>query len=90
MSRTLQARATHQDSFRLIRKNGIHATGTETIVEHSGIPPSMRISAQKEELVLAVLRQYDGLARNEFMRRAEGGGKRARTRLLAFFDFTER
>ena len=40
--------------------------------------------------MLAVLRQYDGLARNEFMRRVEDGGKTARSRFLAIFDFTER
>ena len=40
--------------------------------------------------MLAVLRHYDGLARNEFMRRVESGGKTPRTRLLAIFDFAQR
>ena len=35
---------------------------------------------------MAVLRHYDGLARNEFMRRVESGGRTPRARLLAIFD----
>jgi hypothetical protein len=40
--------------------------------------------------VLAVLRQYDGMARNEFMGRVKSGGKTPKARLLAIFDFAER
>ncbi|MGB0910976.1 MAG: TetR/AcrR family transcriptional regulator, partial [Nitrospirales bacterium] len=43
----------------------------------------------KEELVLAVLRHYDGLARNEFMKQVETGGKTPKRRLLAIFDFAQ-
>ncbi|MGV7227270.1 MAG: TetR/AcrR family transcriptional regulator [Nitrospirales bacterium] len=76
----------------LFVKNGIHATGIDTIVEQSCVTKKTLYAhfRSKEELVLAVLRQYDGLARNEFMRRVERGGKTPRARLLAVFDFAER
>ncbi len=76
----------------LFARNGIHATGIDTIVEQSGVTKKTLYAhfRSKEELVLAVLRQYDGLARNEFMRRVERGGETPRGRLLAVFDFAER
>jgi AcrR family transcriptional regulator len=79
-------------ALELFAKNGIHATGIDAIVKRSGVTKKTLYAhfRSKEELVLAVLRQYDGLARNEFMRRVEGGGKTARGRLLAVFDFAER
>jgi len=79
-------------ALELFAKNGIHATGIDTIVEHSGVTKKTLYAhfRSKEELVLAVLRQYDELARNEFMRQVESGGKTPRARLLAVFDFAER
>jgi len=79
-------------ALELFAKNGIHATGIDTIVERSGVTKKTLYAhfRSKEELVLAVLRQYDGMARNEFMRRVEGGGKTPKARLLAIFDFAER
>lgn len=79
-------------ALELFAKNGIHATGIDTIVEHSGVTKKTLYAhfRSKEELVLAVLRQYDGLARNEFMRRVESGGKTPRARLFAIFDVAQR
>ncbi len=79
-------------ALELFAKNVIHATGIDAIVTRSGVTKKTLYVhfRSKEELVLAVLRQYDGLARNEFMRRVEGGGKTARGGLLAVFDFAER
>lgn len=79
-------------ALELFGKNGIHATGIDTIVERSGVTKKTLYAhfRSKEELVLAVLRQYDGMARNEFMRRVESGGKTPKARLLAVFDFAER
>ena len=79
-------------ALELFAKNGIHATGIDAIVERSGVTKKTLYAhfRSKEELVLAVLRQYDGLARNEFMRRVESYGKTPKTRLLAIFDFAER
>ena len=81
-----------QAALELFRKNGVHATGIDAIVEQSGVTKKTLYAhfRSKEELVLAVLRQYDGMARNEFMRRVENGGKTPKARLLAIFDFAER
>ncbi|WP_447968683.1 TetR/AcrR family transcriptional regulator [Nitrospira sp. M1] len=79
-------------ALELFAENGIHATGIDLIVEQSGVTKKTLYAhfRSKEELVLAVLRHYDGLARNEFMRRVETGGKTPRARLLAIFDFAQR
>ena len=81
-----------QTALELFAKNGIHATGVDSIVEQSGVTKKTLYAhfRSKEELVLAVLRQYDELARNDFMRGVESGGKTPRARLLAVFDFAER
>jgi len=81
-----------QTAVKLFAKNGIHATGVDSIVEHSGVTKKTLYAHfhSKEELVLAVLRQYDELARNDFMRRVESRGKTPRGRLLAIFDVAQR
>ena len=81
-----------QTALSLFAKNGIHVTGVDAIAEQSGVTKKTLYAhfRTKEELVLAVLRHYDGLARNEFMRKVESGGKTAKARLLAIFDFAER
>ena len=81
-----------QTALELFAKNGIHATGVDSIVEQSGVTKKTLYAhfRSKEELILAVLRQYDELARKDFMRRVESGGKTPRARLLAVFDFAER
>ena len=63
----------------LFAKNGIHSTGNDTTAEQSEVTkktlhPHFR---SMEELGLAVLRQYNGLARIEFMRKVECGEKSA-------------
>ena len=80
-----------QAALKLFAKNGIHATGVDTIVEQSGVTKKTLYAhfRTKEELVLAVLRHYDGLARNELMRKVESGGTTPRARLLAIFDFAQ-
>jgi AcrR family transcriptional regulator len=79
-------------ALELFGKNGIHATGIDAIAERSGVTKKTLYAhfRSKEELVLAVLRHYDGMARKEFMRRVETGGKTPKARLLAIFDFAER
>ena len=81
-----------QTALQLFAKNGIHATGVDSIVEQSEVTKKTLYShfRTKDELVLAVLRHYDGLARNEFMRQVESGGATPRARLLAIFDFAQR
>jgi len=79
-------------ALELFAKQGIHATGVDAIVEQAGVTKKTLYAhfRTKDELVLAVLRHYDGLARNEFMRRVESGGRTPRARLLAIFDFAQR
>jgi AcrR family transcriptional regulator len=80
-----------QTAVTLFAKNGIHATGIDTIVEHSGVTKKTLYAhfRSKEELVLAALRHYDGQFRNSFMRQVEAKGRTPKSRLLAVFDVAE-
>ena len=75
----------------LFTKNGIHATGIDTIVEQSGVTKKTLYAHfhSKEELVLAALRQYDGEFRKFFMQQVEAKGRTPKARLLAIFDVAE-
>jgi len=79
-------------ALELFAKHGVHATGIDTIAGHAQVTKKTLYAYfhSKNELVLAVLRHYDGLARNEFMRKVESGGKTPRARLLAIFDVAQR
>ena len=92
IGRSLKREQLIKTALELFAKNGIHATGIDTIVEYSGVTKKTLYAhfRSKEELVLAVLRQYNVLARNKFMRRVESGGKTPRARLLAIFDVAQR
>ena len=80
-----------QTGAKLFAKNGFHATGVDTIAEKAGVTKKTLYThfRSKDELVLAALHHYDGLFRNEFMRRVEAAGRTPRTRLLAVFDVAE-
>lgn len=75
-------------ALELFAKQGIHATGIDTIVESAGVTKKTLYAhfRSKEELLLAALRHYDGLFRNEFMRKVEQAAKNPKDRLLAVFD----
>ena len=75
----------------LFAKKGIHATGIDTIVEHSGVTKKTLYAhfGSKEELVLAALRQYDGLFRQSFMQQVERKARTPKARLLAIFDVSD-
>ena len=92
IGRSLKREQLIKTALELFAKNGIHATGIDTIVEYSGVTKKTLYAhfRSKEELVLAVLRQYNVLARNVFMRRVESGGKTPRARLLAIFNVAQR
>ncbi|GJL55380.1 MAG: TetR family transcriptional regulator [Nitrospirales bacterium] len=79
-------------ALELFARQGIHATGIDTIAEQSRVTKKTLYAHfhSKDELVLAVLRHYDGLARNEFMRHVERRGKTPQARLLAIFDVAQR
>lgn len=72
----------------LFAERGFHATGIDTILEKSGVSKKTlyRHFRSKEELILAALRKYDGLFRNEFMRQVEARAHTPRGRILAVFD----
>jgi AcrR family transcriptional regulator len=76
----------------LFSKHGFHATGVDAIAEASGVTKRTLYAhfRSKDELVLAALRQYDGVFRNEFMRQVEASAKTPRGQLLAVFDVAER
>ncbi len=80
-----------QTAVKLFGKNGFHATGVDTIAAESGVTKRTLYAhfRSKDELVLAALRQYDGVFRNEFMRRVEESAKTPRAKLLAVFDVAE-
>ncbi len=59
----------------LFANNEIHSTGNDTIAEQSCVTKNTLHAyfCSEEELGLAVLGQYDGLVRIEFMRKVECG-----------------
>lgn len=75
----------------LFNENGFHATGIEMILG------KVRMSKKtlyiyfrsKEELILAALRHYDSVSRNDFMTKVEKASSTAEGRLLAIFDVAE-
>ena len=72
----------------LFAKHGFHATGIDRILAVSGVSKKTlyRHFRSKDELILAALRKYDGLFRNNFMREVESRGTTPKERLLAVFD----
>jgi AcrR family transcriptional regulator len=75
----------------LFAENGYHATGIDRILEVSGVSKKTlyRHFRSKDELILAALKKYDGLARNDFMRQVNISAQTPRGRLLALFDVAE-
>ena len=81
-----------QTALGLFSKQGIHATGIDTIVDQSGVTKRTLYAhfRSKEELVIAVLRHYDEEFRNSFIRQVESTANTPRGRLLAIFDVAEK
>lgn len=75
----------------LFCEHGYHGTGIDKILDTAGVSKKTLYThfRSKEELILAVLRQYDGLFRNDFMRKVDRLGKTPREKLLAIFDVAE-
>jgi len=75
----------------LFCEHGYHATGIDLILSEAGVSKKTLYThfRSKEELIMAALRKYDGLFRNEFMRQVERLGKSPREKLLALFDAAE-
>ncbi|MGF1554264.1 MAG: TetR/AcrR family transcriptional regulator [Paracoccaceae bacterium] len=76
----------------LFARHGYHAVGIARIVEEAGVS---RVALyhhfrSKEELILAVLRRKDEVARNAIMREVEKRSSDPKERLIALFDFLAR
>ncbi len=78
-------------AIELFAEKGFHATGIDTILEKSGVAKRSLYNhfRSKDELILAALRQHDGLFRNYFMRQVEGASDRPKEQLMAIFDVAE-
>lgn len=72
----------------LFREHGYHATGIDRILSEAGVSKKTLYThfRSKEELIMAALRKYDGLFRNDFMRQVDQQGNTPREKLLAVFD----
>jgi AcrR family transcriptional regulator len=75
----------------LFNEKGFHATGIEMILAKARMSKKTLYTyfRSKEELVLAALRHYDSLFRNDFMVKVEKASPDAEGRLLAIFDVAE-
>ena len=78
-------------AIELFREHGYHATGIDKIIEKAGVSKKTLYThfRSKEELLIAALRHYDGLFRNNFMRQVDGLAKTPQEKLLAIFDVAE-
>lgn len=76
----------------LFAQNGYHATGVDTILKQAGISKKTLYHhfRSKDELILAVLREYDSVFRNDFMRQVESEAKTPKGRILGVYDVAER
>ncbi|MDT7043623.1 TetR/AcrR family transcriptional regulator [Candidatus Nitronereus thalassa] len=80
-----------QTAVKLFAEHGFHATGVDAIAEKSGVTKRTLYAhfRSKEDLVLAALRHYDGVFRNDFIQKVEESANTPRGRLLAVFDVAE-
>jgi len=80
-----------ETALELFAKNGFHATGIDTILEHAGVAKKTLYThfRTKDELILAALKQHDGAFRNYFMKNVEALADTPEERLLAVFDVAE-
>ena len=78
-------------AIELFCEYGYHATGIDKIIEKAGVSKKTLYTHfhSKEELLIAALRQYDGLFRNNFMRQVDSLAKTPQEKLLAIFDVAE-
>lgn len=72
----------------LFNEHGFHAVGIDRIASEARVSKKTMYHhfRSKEELILAALRQQDGMFRNQFMKNVEATAADAHNRLLAVFD----
>lgn len=75
----------------LFAANGYHATGIDRIANEAGVSKKTMYHhfRSKEELIIAALKQHDGLFRNGFMKAVEKQADTPYDRLLAVFDVAQ-
>ena len=78
-------------SRELFVAHGFHAVGVDTILRKAGISKRTlyKYFRSKEDLILAVIRNYDETFRNYLMREVEARGGTAYEQLLVIFDVSE-
>ncbi len=91
MDRSLRREHLINTAIELFCEHGYHATGIDKIIDKAGVSKKTLYTyfRSKEELLIAALRQYDGLFRNNFMRKVDQSAKTPRKKLLAIFDVAE-
>ena len=75
-------------ALELFSAHGFHGTGIDRIAAEAKVSKKTMYHhfRSKDELILAALRQQDGLFRNEFMKAVDSRGETAYERLLGIFD----
>jgi AcrR family transcriptional regulator len=75
----------------LFNERGFHGVGIEAVIDKAKMSKKTLYTyfRSKEELILASLRHYDGVFRNDFMARVEKASPTPEGRLLAVFDVAE-
>ena len=78
-------------AIELFREYGYHATGVDRIINEAGVSKKTLYThfRSKEELLIAALRHYDGVFRNNFMRKVDQSAKSPQEKLLAIFDVAQ-
>ncbi len=78
-------------AIELFCEHGYHATGIDKIIDKAGVSKKTLYTyfRSKQELIIAALRQHDGLFRNKFMRQVDSLADTPLEKLLAIFDVAE-
>jgi AcrR family transcriptional regulator len=91
MTRSSKREHLIETALELFSEHGFHAVGIDRILKESGVAKRTLYNhfKSKDELILAVLRHYDGRFRNFFMQSVERKADEPKSRLLAVFDVAE-
>jgi AcrR family transcriptional regulator len=75
----------------LFREYGYHATGVDRIINEAGVSKKTLYThfRSKEELLIALLCHYDGVFRNNFMRKVDQLAKPPQEKIIAIFDVAQ-
>ncbi len=80
-----------ETAIQLFARDGFHATGIDRIADQAQVSKKTLYHhfRSKEELILAALKQHDGLFRNFFMKSVQQLDGSPHDRLLGIFDVAE-